>query len=728
MRLDPRWKLLAVTVVALTVQACAGNPSAPERSEHRPVAVADGGERDVVTPVPSPQVVAEPQVSDAPAPARRAIPQINDPGSLPPLPRVQTHPPAVSVAGEDIVQLDYEQVELRQVLEEIGDALGLSMVIDSSIGDKVTLRTAENRPLKHADLWPLLQLLVGEAGISLEKRGNVYHAKKDPTPLPREIGRAGELNQLVGGEVMQISPIRYLPVESALNLLRPLVEPKGRILSVGSLNLLAVITSPERLTRINQLINLFDSDPFVHRGLRLYPVKNAKAVDVAKDLEAVIKAVEGQVSSYQLVALERINAILVVAAPNRGFGEIERWLDILDSGDGEGGERVFIYRVKNLDAKALASTLSSVFKSENKQVVKEEPKEELVKRTEKVEKDGKKAEEKPANLAEAATAAAEQAEPVRAGGPATADIQVSIVADEDTNSLLVRALPRDYKQLLETIAELDRVPQEVMINVVIAEVTLGESNRFGVEWNALNSSGRSSLSAQFGIAGELASDSGLSGLVLNQVSNRLTTLLNILDRDSNLRVLSRPSILVRDNQEAVIKVGSEEPVLTRVTTSNTTVGGTSQYNNDIQYRDTGIILTVTPHINEDGIINLEIQQEISQVGGTSATLDLPRFTNREVKTSAVVRDGSALILGGIIQDTMDSSNTGIPGLKELPGIGGFFSDDSVTVDRTELVLIMVPELINPHDDNTEVMRRVYGNLREVSKLIDQYGITGFDWN
>ena len=222
---------------------------------------------------------------------------------------------------------------------------------------------------------------------------------------------------------------------------------------------------------------------------------------------------------------------------------------------------------------------------------------------------------------------------------------------------------------------------------------------------------------------DAASESGLSGFVLNQSDSRQNILLNLLDEDSDTRVLSRPSVLVRDNQEAMIKVGSEEPVVTSVTASSTTIGGTSQADNDIQYRSTGIILTVTPHINEDGIINLEIHQEISQVATTAGVLGLPRFTNREVKTSAVVRDGSALILGGIIEETEDKTHSGVPGLKDVPGVGTFFSDTQNDVKRTELVLIIVPELVDPRKENEVVMRRLVTRLAGAARLLDGRGIS-----
>ncbi|WP_459865370.1 type II secretion system secretin GspD [Endothiovibrio diazotrophicus] len=721
-----------VALGALMLQACAMNPPEPAAT---PVDDSLGMVDELVAPggnrakAPVEQVV----VPDEAPTKKKEVPEITQLGTLPPMPTTSEVAPPISVSPQDdVVQLDYDQVELRAVMEEIADALGISLVIDPSIADTVTLRTAPDRPLHHADLWPLLRLLMTSASVNLEKRGEVYYAKKQNPIIPMEIGPAGSFDSANGAVVLQVTPLRHATIEAALAVLKPMVEPGGGyIVTLPNLNMLAIFDAPERLERVNQMLKLIDADPFARRGLHLYPLKYAKAADVVKDLTGIITAVEGATSSFQIVSLDRINAVLVVSPPNRGFAEIDRWIRILDSGEGEGGERVFIYKVKNLEAKALASTLSEVFKNKEDTakaaVAAAVPEPKIVKEPA-AEEQGKAP---PKNLAEAAQQVAQQAAEPAPAAPtavsASASLQVSIVADEDTNSLLVRALPRDYKQLLETIAELDLPSREVMINVVIAEVTLDNTNRFGIEWELLNGTGRTKLSTNFGVASAVGDGTG-AGLVFNQLGNRLNLLLNYLDSKTATRVLSRPSILVRDNQEAVIKVGSEEPVLTRITSSDTTATSSSTLYNDVQYRDTGIILTVTPHISEDGIINLDVHQEISQVGKDATSLGLPYFTNREVQTSAVVRDGAALILGGIIQDKHTDENAGLAGLKDLPGIGSLFSNDSKSTERTELALIIVPQLINPREDNSEAMGRIYRRLKEAARLLNDHGIDGLGWN
>jgi len=648
--------------------------------------------------------------------------EINHPGSLPSIPVVRDEmPPIPQVSpGDDVVVLDYEQVELRQVLEEIGDTLGIALAIDSSIADKITVRTAAHAPLKHKDLWPLLQLLMLDAGVMMERQGEVYFVKKMPQPMPPELGYAPVAERSSAAEVMQITPLRYISVEAAAEAIKPLLDPKGRLITLPALNIMGVVTAPPRLIRINQLVRLLDSDPFVHRGMRLFRLNNSKAVEVQGELDAILQAVEGSKPAYQLIALERINALLVIAPPNRGFEQVSQWINVLDEENEEGGEQVFIYRVRNLKATTLAATLSEVFKVDNEEELPNKNKPEIP----------------PIFIPEQPEqAVSKEAEPTPQTGDnvrVSAQLKVSLVADEDTNSLLVRARPRDYRQLLETISVLDQVPKEVMINAVIAEVRLSETNRFGIDWSYFFGS-KGFIGTNLGLAGESVlhpnhadmvynefNFGSLSGVVLRNASNSLTGLLNLVASDNDVQLLSRPSILVRNNQEATMNVGSDEPTITRVnTTTQTTVANNFTSSNEVQYRQTGITVKITPHINEDGIINLDIFQETSARGPERTEQKLPSFTQRKIETSVVVRDGNPIILGGLIETRTSKNQTGIPKLMDVPVVGKAFADNAKEYDRVELVVIIVPQIVNPQADNHEFVKAFNRRLARVHALLNE---------
>jgi general secretion pathway protein D len=663
-------------------------------------------------------------IAELPATPSRSLKEVNQKGGLPSVKTLDDRTlnlSEIKLSDDEPIELNFEQMPLQQIFEIMSDALGISMVIDPSIGDKVTIRTSKDKPLRKKDLWPLLQLLLNDAGIVMQKKGGVYHLKKLASQLPNTIGVDPEkLTTSDSAQVLQITPLRYISAESAQTVINPMVQPKGRITVLPSLNIIGITTTPQQLERVNKLLRIVDADPFLHRGMRLFRLFNSKAADVQTDLDKILKALYGTApSTFQVIALERINAILVVAPPNTGFNEVALWVEILDERSEDSGEQVFIYQVKNLEASKLASTLENVFKIEDKKAAEEKDK---LKHNE-ATKEGEGKEDKTAIPPTPGSKIA-----------VSAELKVTIVADESTNSLLIRATPRDYRQLLETIYALDRVPKEVMVNVVIAEVTLTKANRFGVDWQYFFGEGKKNyISSDFNVPAQSftssttdstnnssSSSSSLVGLVIGDVTGSLNAILNAIASTNDISILSRPSLLVRDNEEASINVGSNEPFLGSINRSS--INTSNLVSQDVQYKDTGITVKVTPRINEDGIINMKIFQELSQLGPTRTTQNLQSFIQRKLETSVVVRDGNAIVIGGMIETRTKNDQQSIPGLRDIPFIGSriFASTDQEEV-RTELVLIMVPQIVNPQADNRPLVQNFKQRMTLVSQLLnDQY--------
>jgi len=627
----------------------------------------------------------------------------------------QVPPLAANKLDGDKHSLNLEQIELRGVFEIIADALGISVVIDSSIAEKVTVRTAPDKSLTQNDLWALLQLLLAENNVTMEKKGNTYHLKKEKKSLPDAIGsKKDQLANANASEVLQVTPLRYITVDSALTALKPMVEPEGRLLVISNLNVLGIVTSPEKLNKINKLLALLDADPFVHRGIRLFRLQNAKSSEAKTDLDKILQAVEGKMPAFEIIALDRINSLLVISPPQRGFDEVARWIEIVDERNEAGGEQIFIYRVRNLKATTLATTLKDVFRTDGKETPKTTPKDPN-KPDEKQPEQPKPVEQSPLN----------QANNPQNTAIAAANLKINIIADEETNTLLIRSTPRDYRHLLTTIALLDNLPKEVMINVVVAEVELTEGNQFGIDWYSLFNKGtKGFIGSEFKIPGNAGVTNGLptrsdNGLVVSYITGSITGVLNALNTEGRVELLSRPSLLVKNNQEATINVGSDEPTITRINQTQTGVSTGVTTSNEVQYRKTGIILKVKPQINDDGIVNMTVKQEVSALGAERTAEKLPSFKQRVIDTSLVVRDGTAVIMGGLIQTSNNNSNEGIPLLKDVPVLGKLFQSQSSTRTRTELVVIIVPQIIYPDADNREYVRQFRDRMSEVKRLMEE---------
>ena len=597
-------------------------------------------------------------------------------------------PAPVDVQGPDVVELNYEQADLRLVLEQLAESLDISILIDPSIDKRISIRTSPDRPLQREDIWPLIRLLTRDAGIFLERVGDVYNARMINSSLPADIIGPDSSAETVNSQVMQITPLTYVSTETAVEALGPLLAPEGSVSQLGSRDLLMITASDFLLQRANELLMLIDADPFSNQGIHLYQLSNANAPEVAEELVEILELIEGASPAYQVRGIERINAILVTAPASRGFEEISRWVEILDADSQEQVEQLFMYKVKNLDALELAETLSTVFEEEDDPLTPPN-----IGRSDTL------------NIVDTLAAEASQAAPAETGqvslttggtsanGAVSANLTVKIVADEATNSLLIRSTARDYRQLLTTISQLDVVPLQVMVNAVIAQITLTDDTRFGVDWSRVAGNTLNPISSS--TTTDFAPN--LNGLMFTRGfidgSARVDATLEAIAQNNEVRLLARPSLTVGNNQEGEIQIGAEVPVEAGESIS---AGGLSTTN--IQYRDTGIGLLITPQINEDGVVNLIINQTLRSVDNSASGINNnPVFNNQEITTTVVVKNGDNIVLGGLIQTDTEALNTGVPLLNRVPGLGNLFSYQQDNQERRELFIVLRPEVINLND-------------------------------
>ena len=597
-------------------------------------------------------------------------------------------PAPVDVQGPDVVELNYEQADLRLVLEQLAESLDISILIDPSIDKRISIRTSPDRPLQREDIWPLIRLLTRDAGIFLERVGDVYNARMINSSLPADIIGPDSSAETVNSQVMQITPLTYVSTETAVEALGPLLAPEGSVSQLGSRDLLMITASDFLLQRANELLMLIDADPFSNQGIHLYQLSNANAPEVAEELVEILELIEGASPAYQVRGIERINSILVTAPASRGFEEISRWVEILDADSQEQVEQLFMYKVKNLDALELAETLSTVFEEEDDPLTPPN-----IGRSDTLNIVDTLA----AEASQTATADTGQVSLTTRGtsanGAVSANLAVKIVADEATNSLLIRSTARDYRQLLTTISQLDVVPLQVMVNAVIAQITLTDDTRFGVDWSRVAGNTLNPISSN--TTTDFAPN--LNGLMFTRGfidgSARVDATLEAIAQNNEVRLLARPSLTVGNNQEGEIQIGAEVPVEAGESIS---AGGLSTTN--IQYRDTGIGLLITPQINEDGVVNLIINQTLRSVDNSASGINNnPVFNNQEITTTVVVKNGDNIVLGGLIQTDTEALNTGVPLLNRVPGLGNLFSYQQDNQERRELFIVLRPEVINLND-------------------------------
>jgi cell division septation protein DedD len=295
--------------------------------------------------------------------------------------------------------------------------------------------------------------------------------------------------------------------------------------------------------------------------------------------------------------------------------------------------------------------------------------------------------------------AARPGAPGQAAQPAAE--QLRIVADPATNSLIVYGTAQEFLNVKNILKELDAIPRQVLLEVLVAEVTLSDNQSLGVDYQILGRNAATIFGQKFGSAGAIRtlgdafpSSSGFGNGVSGVFGGKdIKAIVNALQGDSRFKVLSSPSILATDNKPARIQVGTEEPIATG--TISQAVGGVAN-STSIQYRNTGRIVTIIPQVNSQGLVNLQILAEVSQLRKDLVTVgqdQFPAFDSRQAETTAVVQDGDTLAIGGIITDSKNRTRTGVPYLMDIPVIGRFFGTTSDQIDRTELIMLITPRVI-----------------------------------
>ncbi len=640
----------------------------------------------------------------------------------------QSQSPATIQGGGNIT-LNFENTNLREVVKVIlGDLLNANYSIDPGVQGAVTLQTSE--PLSRKDLIPTLELLLRMNGAALVPQIGLYNV------VPRDSAMRGMLAPQLGnsgqalprGYSVRIVPLTYIAAGEMQKILEPFAAA-GNLVRVDTVrNLLILAGGGPELARLLETVRIFDVDWLKGMSIALFTPDFVDAETLSTELQAVFG--EGGDSPLagviKFVTLERLNALLVITPRPQYLEKVADWVERLDRDSGGVGQRLFVYRVQNGKAADLATVLTEVFQRDAGSAVVPPP--ELAPGLEALEI---AAPPPPDEDQEAAPGAAQRllATPAAfrpeslVGGEGVAISsggEIRIIADEINNALVILATAQQYKQVEAALRRLDVLPQQVLIEATIAEITLKGDLKYGMEWFFTNRLGDKT--------GEGLLDLGVTGTGIGPVipgfsysivdkAGAVRAVLNALAEDSRLNVISSPSLMVLNNQTAHIDVGDEVPVVTQQQQS--TVGTSSPIVNNIEYRNTGVLLSVTPRVNAGGMVVMDVEQEVSQVvsESTDTTTLTPTISKRSITTSVAVQSGQTVVLGGLIREQKVVSRSGIPGLYNLPIIGPLFG---VTIDeqvRTELVVLITPRAVrNPAEaaQVTEEFRNKMESLRPLT--------------
>ena len=600
--------------------------------------------------------------------------------------------PEVDTTPGDVT-LNFDGTDVREVVKVIlGDLLQVNYVIDPRVTGTASLQT--ERPLRREHLIPTLETLLRMNNAALIQSGGTYQIKPITDGVQGlvvpQLGSSSRA--LPNGYSVQIVPLQYIGAEEMSKILEPLV-PQGTVLRTDNLrNLLVIAGSGPELGNVVDTIRTFDVDWMSGLSVGFFTLEYAKANDVASQLESLLADDGGNPFKgiFRFVPVESANSLLVVSPQARYLEQVKGWIERLDQAEaaGEASERLYVYRVRHGDAEKLAEVLSQLFADGQQQ------------RRSRLGGVAPGLGQGSIQSQEGGADGDRAAAPRQRAGASSVDLGsgVSVVADLANNSLLIKSPPREYKKILDALKQLDIPPLQVLVEATIVEITLSGSLRYGVQWQFFGgkADARSDYSLVNNAEGTIGKTfPGFNWAFINS-AGAIQATLSALAADNLVNVLSSPSVMVMDNQTAKMQVGRQVPVLT---TQQQATTGVSTVVNQISYKDTGVILTVKPRVTPGGMVQMDIEQEVTDVADATATgVDSPTFRTRKITSNVAVRSNQAVVLGGLISDERSNGQSGVPGFSSVPVLGFLFGETSKRADRVELVVVITPRVIASDQD------------------------------
>jgi general secretion pathway protein D len=740
----------------------APGPTAPEPPAREaaptqpPLPPTSVGPRTVM-PVPPPTVEAPP---------------------VPPAPLPPTGPPVPPGQRGRFVVLNFDNADVETVIQAASEIIGFNYVLAPDVRGKVTVQTSGR--IAQEEVFGVLLAILEVHGFTAVKAGNLYKIVRiegaRERAVPTIVGSTPDPNRTSDEIVTQIVSIRYSSVADLSSLLRPLISTRGNLIAHRETNVLIVTDTASNVARLLEIIRLVDVQ-VAQEELQIIPITYADAAELSAILTQLFAS--GRVRSTApgtppapapptppgapgapappaaqpgpsgerapLILPERRSNSLIIHAKKHEVETIKRLVSQLDVNI-YGGRRVFIYYAENAKSKDLAATLNSIYGARDTQSTS------TTTTTPSPTTPGRSSTTPPPPPPPVFTPPPPPGSPAAAAASSDvlAEGQVRFIADEVTNAVIVTTFPRSWTEIENTIRQLDRMPRQVLIEVLVAEITLTDDTRLGLDWavrsgrfNVVNtntgspalpttpppSGGLLGLPSQLQGPATFFGPFGQGLTAFSFATDQFIAMLNALTSENKVNIVSSPHVLTSENKKAVINVSTSVPIITSqqtsaVSTPGTTAGTTSTtittggVNQTVEYRDAGVILTVTPRIGEKGTVALDVKQEVNAVGVATPPTNSPSFIKREAETSVVLLNNQTLVLGGLIQDKLTNDDRGIPVLKKIPVLGYLFGFTERKIEKTELLLLITPRVIGTAADAariTDEMRKATPDLDETVK-------------
>lgn len=625
-------------------------------------------------------------------------------------------PPAGAYAAKTY-NVDFNDVEIRKVIETVSEITGKNFLVDDRVQGKVTVIGPKS--LTAGELYQVFLSILNVKGFAVVPSGKIN--KVVPSSAIAGYGvqmKVGKSKGIAGIDayVTQIIPVEYTQAEDLKTLLSPLIPKTDNITAYGPTNLLIITTTESLLSRVSQIISMVDV-PGAREEIRLISVNYASVTDLAAKVSQVLQsqssggaaaakrpargqpAAQAAPSEARIIADERTNTLIAIG-DTQTLDRVEDLVAKLDVSVPQGAGKIQVYYLQNADADDLASVLSGI------------PLENSV------------------SFSEPVAGQPAPKQPVR---PQVKKSEISIIADPATNALVITATPEEYTALKMVIEKLDIPREQVMVEVLIAEISFTKTMELGVEWRIADDiDGDAAVFAGsgFGQFDQVAANfpaSAPDGLVVGAIGETITfgdlefpslgALISALKTDSDVNILSTPTIVTTDNKEAEIIVGQTVPFKT-----SEKFDSNNQPVVTFDYRDVGLNLKLTPQINSSNYVKLDIFTKLEAlVSGTVGTTQelAPTTLKRQANTTVVVKNGNTVVIGGMIRDDKIENVSKVPIFGSLPLLGPLFRSQSSRSEKVNLLIFLTPHVISSSDQLEKEAKERAKKFRDVN-IPDQF--------
>ena len=675
-----------------------------------------------------------------------------------------------SQVTKDGITLNLVGASVAEVAKTVlGDVLGVNYTVSDKVKAAITLRTA--RPVEKAGLLSIFEAVLRAEGAAIVVEGDLYKIVPSAEAAtgggaPLRIRKGGKQG---AGVATDLVPLKYVAAPEMERILRSAAPQAGVLRVDTSRNLLILSGTQSELNSMHELVNVFDVDWMRGMSFAIFPIETADVDAIASELDTIFANDVKDSPTKGLVRFvpnRRLKSVLVISSRPEYLKKAETWLSRIDLASKASEKQVNVYHVQHRPAAELAQLLQKVYQTRGGTGA-------TVSTTSSRTTTSATSVDGGAGTPASSGAASGGAAPTATGGfgattggagaggavsggstvgaapaaPATdpsktADTSISgdtlttgsiessrsagggglppddrgagisVVADEPKNALIITATPAEYKRVKQVLSRIDVEANQILIEATIAEVTLNDNVKLGVRWflgggassARLNSALPPQPLAALPLPGIPAAAAGFQYFLNIQ---NLQVVLNALSAVTDVNIVSTPSLMVMENKRATLQVGQDVPIVTQQQQSVLAAG--APVVNSVSYRSTGTILGITPRLSDDGRVFLDIEQEVSSVANATGA-NGPTFNQRRVKTTVTVNDGETIVLAGLMSDSSTRDRDQVPLIGDIPLFGNAFKNKNDTIDRTELLISITPQVIRDRQQIDDVTAEYRDNI------------------